>query len=237
MSPIDGNYSVLIIESDFYARHAINSYLAWDRRTRVVQKVGTMTAALEYLSGISESERPNTILLDGKLLLEAELATQTIKQLLAFKPSDIMVLAQAIDQAIAEACRMAGAKGYLKRSDVGLQIAWMIGWAKKQRFVVSPKTARFFPDAQVLPNGREYPELTDRVREALMLCVVEGMSADLAADEMGLSPHTIRTYIKEGYSILEAADTNEYPAGLSAQEKAFMRFTMLALDEHQRNHR
>jgi hypothetical protein len=53
------------------------------------------------------------------------------------------------------------------------------------------------------------------------------MSAELAADEMGISPHTVRSYIKEGYRILEAYDDTIYPPDMSPQERAFMRFTAL----------
>ena len=74
---------------------------------------------------------------------------------------------------------------------------------------------------------RQHPELTQRIRRALQLCVVEGMSAELAADEMGLSPHTVRSYIKEGYRILETYDDTVYPPDMSPQERAFMRFTAL----------
>jgi len=51
------------------------------------------------------------------------------------------------------------------------------------------------------------------------------MPAQLAADEMGISPHTIRSYIKEGYRILEAHDNSEYPEDMGPIERAFMRFT------------
>jgi DNA-directed RNA polymerase specialized sigma24 family protein len=79
--------------------------------------------------------------------------------------------------------------------------------------------------ATALPRQREYPELTDRIRQAIELCVVKGMPAHLAADEMGISLHTIRSYIKEGYRILEAYDETEYPHDMSPQERAFMRIT------------
>jgi hypothetical protein len=45
------------------------------------------------------------------------------------------------------------------------------------------------------------------------------------ADEMSISLHTIRGYIKEGYRILESADAGEYPVDMSPQERAFVRLT------------
>lgn len=220
---------VMIIESDFYARHAINSYLAWDRRTRVKHMLPSLEQAYEILSELPELEYPEVVLLDVVLLPTPELAYQHVAKLMNICSPEIIVMAITQDENIAREVRRAGAKGYVLKEDVSLQISWMVVWAQDYDFIVTQHTSNIFPDAAVLPIGRDYPELTDRVRQALMLCVVEGMSAELAADEMGLSPHTIRTYIKEGYSILEANDETEYPKELSPQERAFMRFTALSL--------
>jgi hypothetical protein len=57
------------------------------------------------------------------------------------------------------------------------------------------------------------------------------MPAQLAADEMGISPHTIRSYVKEGYRILEAHDETDYPEEMGPLERAFMRFTALDQDK------
>jgi len=226
------NYKVVIVEHDFYARNAINSYLAWDRRTRVTKLVPSLDSLANYLNKTINAEKPDTILLDSALLATPEQTTVAIKRIHQLSPhSNVVVMAHVVHPEIAVAAHKAGARGYVDRADVGLQISWMIVWQAEHEFITTPKTAHLFDDAAVLPDGRAYPELTDRVRQALMLCVVEGMTADLAADEMGLSPHTIRTYIKEGYSILEAYDDKEYPAELSPQEKAFMRFTALAVED------
>jgi DNA-binding CsgD family transcriptional regulator len=110
-----------------------------------------------------------------------------------------------------------------------------ICYALDRRFVItngiqetaSPIVAARLHDADILPRERQYPEMTERIRQALWLCVVEGMPAQLAADEMGISPHTIRSYIKEGYRILEAHDDSNYPDEMGPLERAFMRFTAL----------
>src|SRR5690606_11242778 len=98
--------------------------------------------------------------------------------------------------------------------------AWAIVFALNHDFIVSPGLGRLHSanpqvfHATILPRQREYPELTDRIRQAIELCVVKGMPAHLAADEMGISLHTIRSYIKEGYRILEAYDETKYPADM-----------------------
>jgi DNA-binding NarL/FixJ family response regulator len=231
---LNKSYKVVIVESDFYAGQAINSYLAWDRRTRTTKRLFNLDALAAYLSITTKAELPDTILLDGSLLPTPEYTFAAIKRIGELCNGHVLVMAQHPSSPIAHAVQEAGGRGYLIREEVALQLSWLIVWAREYPFVVTSSAADMFPDAEILPLAREYPELTDRVRQALMLCVVEGMSAELAADEMGLSPHTIRTYVKEGYSILEANDQDEYPAELSPQERAFMRFTALELGKQTR---
>ncbi len=83
----------------------------------------------------------------------------------------------------------------------------------------------------MLPPQRQYPELTDRIRQAITLTVVEGMPAHLAAHEMGISLHTVRGYVKEGYRIMESHDPVNYPMDMTPQERAFMRFTAFETDD------
>ncbi|MEO1646007.1 MAG: hypothetical protein AAFR67_12535, partial [Chloroflexota bacterium] len=98
------------------------------------------------------------------------------------------------------------------------------------RLITETRNRRVYA-ADILPEQRDYPEMTDRIRQAIRLCVIEGMPAHLAADEMGISLHTIRGYIKEGYRILESYDQHEYPTDMTPQERAFMRFTALSTQE------
>ena len=46
---------VLILDTDYYARQAINSYLAWDRRTRVVHLADTLESVVEYMERTTDS--------------------------------------------------------------------------------------------------------------------------------------------------------------------------------------
>jgi DNA-binding NarL/FixJ family response regulator len=242
-SPI--NLKVLIYDPDFYGRHAINSYLAWDRRTRVVCLADQIEAIFDWLARRAEAEWPDVILLDTEGLPTAGALRGLMYRLRDTLPDvKVLVLEHTARLDFAVAALEAGAVGYFLRNDVGFQAAWSIIWSQTVDFAISAGVQKALTgshayvdtrlvEAKILPRQRDYPELTDRIRQAVQLCVVEGMSADLAADEMGVSTHTIRSYIKEGYRILEAADKNEYPPDMSAQERAFMRFT--ALDETQSN--
>ncbi len=235
------NLKVLVMDTDFFALQAINSYLAWDRRTRVTNLSETLDGMWGYIRRTPLAELPDIVILDSDHLGGPELLKNAIHQLQK-KIEDVKVLclAQMIDPPLIEAAADAGACGFLLKQDVRLQIAWAIVYSYNHDFIVTTEIAKACENlfnhriryAKVLPEQREYPELTDRIRQAIKLCVVEGMPAHLAADEMGISLHTIRGYIKEGYRIMEAYDETEYPVDMTPQERAFMRFTAFA-DENQ----
>lgn len=240
------NLKVFIYEPDIYARYAINSYLAWDRRTRVMGMFDSTEKVFDWLGRHAEVEWPNFVILGTLHYPTPDRLTEIIARLRnTIQQVSVLVLSHDADPHLALAAFEAGARGFFYRNDVGIQIAWAIVWAQEQSFAVSQSVSKQidlhampqFNDATVLPNRRQYPELTDRIREAIQLCVVEGMSADLAADEMGVSIHTIRSYVKEGYRILESYDPDsDFPAGMSAQERAFMRFTALDSDTSEHLH-
>jgi DNA-binding NarL/FixJ family response regulator len=226
------NLKVLILDTDYYALQAINSYLAWDRRTRVTCMAQSIEAMWKYIERTPLAEQPDVVLLDPDHVGGPDSLRGMIDRLRK-RIVGVMVicLAQLDDVNLVEAAAGAGARGYMLKDEVRSQIAWAIVYAQRYDFLVSPGihklhifNSRIY-HAKPLPPRREYPELTDRIRQAIELCVVNGMPAHVAADEMGISLHTIRSYIKEGYRILEAYDETEYPVDMSPQERAFMRLT------------
>jgi DNA-binding NarL/FixJ family response regulator len=228
------NLRVLLLDSDYYALQAINGYLAWDRRTRVTFMAESIEVMWMYLDRTPAPELPDVIVLDADHMGGPAALAEQLNRLRARMPEVIIVcLAQMLDADVIGAAVRAGARAYLLKAEVRLQIAWAIVYALEHRLLVTPgvadTAARFMRPGQgepgILPARRAYPELTDRIRQAIELCVVKGMPAHLAADEMGISLHTIRSYIKEGYRILEAYDGTEYPTDMSPQERAFMRLT------------
>jgi DNA-binding NarL/FixJ family response regulator len=231
------NLKVLILDTDFYALQAINSYLAWDRRTRVTCLAESLEQMWAYIDKTPMAEQPDVVLMDADHIGGPEALRQTILRLQA-KIADVKIvcLAQIVAPELVEIAANNRVEAYLLKQEVRLKIAWAIIYALDHDFVVTAGVmqachhlfnTRIF-HASVLPEQRDYPELTDRIRQAIQLCVIEGMPAHLAADEMGISLHTIRGYIKEGYRILEAYDDHEYPVDMTPQERAFMRFTALA---------
>jgi DNA-binding NarL/FixJ family response regulator len=237
---MDVNLKVLVMDTDFYAQHAINSFLAWDRRTRVTNLSETLQEMWNYLKRTPIAELPDVVLLEADHIgtpAQVMEHIQSLKKLV--EGVRIICLAQIANGELVEAAAEAGADGFLLKQEVRFQIAWAIVYALEHDFIITPAIAKASANrfhhrifhASILPEMRKFPELTARIRQALKLCVLDGMPAHLAADEMGISLHTIRGYIKEGYRILEAYDDSEYPVNMTPQERAFMRITAFASED------
>lgn len=233
----DINLKVLLMDTDFYALRAVNSYLAWDRRTRVTHICDSEQAMWHHIEAIQTvAELPHVVVLDPDHVGGAQNLKSMLRRLRqSIDHVLLLCLGQTANPDLLVAAADGGASGYLLKHEIRLQIASAIIYAYTAGYDFIATTSMAQQAAQLnhqrlyrtkmLPGRREYPELTDRIRQAIELCVVEGMPAHLAADEMGISLHTIRGYIKEGYRILEAHDDTEYPVDLTPQERAFMRFT------------
>ncbi|GAB4453272.1 MAG: hypothetical protein Kow00120_23240 [Anaerolineae bacterium] len=231
------NIKVALMDSDIYALHAVNSYLAWDRRTRVVARFVFHENLVAWLAQAQQAELPDVTLYEVDWTPDLGRLHEALRQL-GPRAGKVLGLSSRAERERILAASRAGAAGYLVKGDVRIGIAGAVVHATHHEFVISHAVAEALADnpegafahAEVLPGLRRYPGLTDRVEQALRLCVIEGMPADLAADEMGVSPHTIRSYVKEGYRILESHDDTHFPIDLSPQERAFMRFTALRED-------
>ena len=235
------NLKVVILDTDYYAMQSINGYLAWDRRTRVTYMTTDLDSFWNYMRESELNELPDVVVMDADHLGDLDHIEKVLADVKRFVPTALIVcLSQTNSPQLVETVADVGADAFLLKHEVGMQIAWAIIFTMKHDFVVTPSVAKMLKDsrvkrvyeAEVLPEQREYPEMTDRIRQAIRLCVIEGMPAHLAADEMGISLHTIRGYIKEGYRILESYDQLEYPTDMTPQERAFMRFTALSNEKN-----
>ena len=231
------NLKVVVVDSDFYARHAINAYLAWDRRTRVMLKTDTLQNMRQSLSS---SELPDVIVLDADHLDNENVLKREIVGLCRdIEGLMVICLAQFSNLNLILAAAEAGARAYLLKQDVRLHIAGAICHALRHDFVISENLTRATRQlahkrvvaAAILPGPRPYPGMRPRIRQAIELYAVEGMQTRLVADEMGISRNTVQGYIREAYRILEAQDKGDYPDDMSQQELAFMRLTALGASD------
>lgn len=227
---------IFVIERDIYARQAIVSYLSWDRRTRVVGKARTPHEMLAAARHDLTLQRLDAVVLDVSPTVSSEDLTGTLNLIQHFMHGVALICLGTIpDRDKALTARKAGARAFFVRERVGIGLAGAVQYALRHEFVVTEDVGqalaapevRVSKPVQILPPRRSYPRLTDRIEEALWLCVVEGLPADRAAEEMGVSTSTVRSYIKEGYRILEAEDDTVYPPEVSPAERAFLRYSAL----------
>lgn len=175
------NLKVVIVDKDFYALQAINSYLAWDRRTRVTHMSQSYSDLITYLDKVPLAEQPNIIVLDADSAASADTLRAWLETLVRrIDKLVIICLGRIAVSGRLEAAVKGGARAFFVKDDVRLQIAWAIVYVLDKPLVVSRSAAslaRTLPassDALILPHRREYPELTERIRQAIELCVSAG---------------------------------------------------------------
>jgi DNA-binding NarL/FixJ family response regulator len=234
------NFKVLIYEPDYYARHAINSFLAWDRRTRVTFRAASLDEMHRYLDSVAEFERPDYVLLDVTYLTPDALSRLLKKLRKDLPKARLVCLSQHAAPELVRAAVDEDARAFLLKQEVNLRLGWTLVYAETRDFVITsgvrdalksagtthPRVSK----AAILPGRIELPMLTPRVREALELWV-GGMPAYLVADELGIGLSTVRGYVKKAYRILEETVVMDFPEGVTQQERAFLRYT--ALNDHE----
>lgn len=60
------NLKVALMDTDYYAMQAINGYLAWDRRTRVILLSELWRHLWEHVDLLPEAELPDIVILDAE---------------------------------------------------------------------------------------------------------------------------------------------------------------------------
>ncbi len=225
---------VFIGEQDFYARQMIAGYLSRDRRTRVAGSASTVPELIARIAAPA-APAPDAILLDESLVREGAALPAAIRVILHHAAgAAVICLTNCPDAQLVLAMQQAGAAACLTRGIVGAGLACAVVYTlQENRFLVTHDVAGAIEihhgnaTYRILPARRQYTRLTPRIEQALWLCVVEGLPADLAAAEMGVSTSTIRSYIKEGYRILEAENDGRFPPSLSPAERAYLCITAL----------
>ena len=237
----DINLNVVVIDSDFYARHAINAYLAWDRRTRVIGMFAHLDDYHAAMKGGPLIAPPKVVIIDASDSPTARDLRMAIERLHGSAPGlMVLCLAPYPDLDYLYAALDSGTRACLLKSDARIHIAWALcraaslddgdflisaGLADEMDKLRHPRLTRL----RMLPPPRPYTNMTPRIRQAIELYAVEGMPQRLVAHEMDLEVDTVRDYVKQAYEILDASHKDDagYPKDMHRQEIAFMRITAL----------
>lgn len=233
---------VAIVDGDIYTLKAINAYLAWDRRTRVVRKSLTVKDFWAWIAKCQEREYPQVVILDIDNISERRALNAAIQALKTKIPGLIVIcMAHTDDLDMLYAAAEGGASAFLLKDDVRIHISWAVCYISRLRgdefcYSAGVESARRMlyhgrldaGQARKLPGARQYQGLTPRVRQTIELYAVEGMPANLVADELALTVSAVRDNIKRAYQILGLQEYDEnFLDNMNQRERAFMRLTAL----------
>lgn len=216
----EGPLQVLIVDDDHYAREALRALVARDPRTRLWDAVGSIPSAIESITRPAERpSAPAVVLLDVRLAEGERAGIEGIPALRsATDGARILVTSVASDDDTVLAAVRAGADGYVWKNETAEGIANAVVAVADGRFVLSRSIAdRLLGEisalsgyaTEVLPERRDYVDLTDSVRKTLYLYCVAGLSAKEIADELQVSVNTVNTRIKAAYASLGATSRSE----------------------------
>jgi DNA-binding NarL/FixJ family response regulator len=202
---------VIIVDDDFFVRQATTSLLTKDERTEVVGQAAGPNEALT----LKFKQPPDVILLDMDFKHTGESGLAAITALKkAFPEASILIFSMSSDEKLILEAMRAGADGYVWKNDAAEGLASAIERVHKGHFVVTESVARLIfgkvsnllhgRPAEILPEGKRYADLTERVEQVMRLFCIDGMTAAEIAKALHISENTVRGHIKTGYEIIGA---------------------------------
>jgi len=209
---------VFIIDDDFFVRQATTSLLTKDERTEVIGSASQPTEAMILLKNVEF--RPDIILLDMDFKHAQESGLQAIAPLKeAFPEIDILIFSMSRDEEQILRAMQAGADGYIWKNDAAEGLGSAIERVTAGNFVVTESVARLIfgkisgllgnRPAEILPEGKKYVDLTNRVEQVMRLFCIDGMSASEISEALHISENTVRSHIKTGYEIVGATSRHQ----------------------------
>jgi DNA-binding NarL/FixJ family response regulator len=175
--------SVLLVEDHILVRRGFRRMLEDDPAIRVVGEAGDGHEAIE----LAESLRPRVIVMDFALpSMNGAVATRHILKLLP--DTAILILSMHSEPAYVQTCLKAGARGYLLKNAMDLELVDAVKQVAAGAQVLDPRLGLTAGDP-----GPDLPTLTPRELEVLQL-IVHGKSNKDIAVMLGVSANTISVH-------------------------------------------
>ncbi|MCA6216935.1 response regulator transcription factor [Ideonella sp. B7] len=198
--------SVLIVEDDERVRNAFTAILQGAADMCLLGWAGDVADGLALL----DARRPDVLLVD--LGLPSGSGIQLIRHAQAHLPdTDVMVVTVFGDEPHVMASLEAGATGYLLKDANAGDLIEQIRALRAGGSPISPVIARqlllrLAPPG--LPSAADEALLSPQERQVLTFSA-KGFSFDEIAGMMGLSRHTVMTYVKRSYRKLQVHSKTE----------------------------
>jgi two-component system nitrate/nitrite response regulator NarL len=210
-----GAIKVFIIDDDFFVRQATTSLLTKDERTEVIGSAASLAETFEVIE-----ERPDIFLLDMDLKHARESGVDAIGPLKErFPKTNILIFSVSRDENMILKAMQAGADGYIWKNDAAEGLGSAIERVQRGNFVVTESVARLISgkiddylgrrNAEIMPEGKRYVDLTHRVEQVMRLFCIDGMSASEIAEALHIAENTVRSHIKTAYEVIGATSRRE----------------------------
>lgn len=206
MNPI----RILIADDHPLFRFGLRALLNATTDTEVVGEATTGEAAVT----LAQSVAPDVVLMDVQMPgLSGIEATRRIREL--NPEARVLMITMLDDDSVFTAIR-AGARGYVVKGAEPAEVLRAIRAVADGEAIFSPGIAERLMDYFSSSHQRDsaqaagdvagaFPELTAREREVLAL-IAQGLTNTAIAEQLVLSPKTVRNYITEIFSKLQVAD-------------------------------
>ncbi len=227
-----------LMDDDFFALKWNAGLLARDLRTEVLFE---SESPKELLRALRSCEDIETLLLDVEYNFIEPPLPDLIQSINRIHPQlAIVCLSQYGDPEHIHAAITTGARGFLLKRDIRMEIGSALVQALQVDFLITPGVlplikqdfARFASRAALINPWSPNPGLTPKLNRVFTLKILYGMSAPLAAQEIHLAPSTVEKYIRYAYQKLSTQWGDEqYLAGINLDDqppevRAFHRFNL-----------
>lgn len=190
--------SVLLVDDHMLVRRGFRRMLEDDPAIRVVGEAGDGPEAIEAVA----QHQPQVVVMDFALpSMNGALAARRI--LAAYPETAVLMLSMHPEPAYVRTCLDAGARGYLLKSAMDLELVDAVKKIAAGERVLDPRLALPPPDQSAAPAS-----LTPRELEVLQL-IVHGKSNKDIAQMLGLSVNTVSVHRARIMQALEMHNTAE----------------------------
>ncbi len=193
--------TVLIADDHPLFRKGLRTLLATLPGTRVVGEAASGVEAVR----LAEVLGPQLVLMD--LQMAGGDGLSAIRQLAAKPHCHILVVTMFEDDVSVFAAMQAGARGYVLKDMDDDEMVRAIRAVGNGEAIFSPAVAvrlmRFFRDRPVQPPT-PFADLTNSERNVLQL-MARGLTNDVIAAQLSLSPKTVRNYVSNIFDKLQVA--------------------------------